>query len=87
MIVLDTFTFGCLQVAAVAATGLPGVLTGAMALSAVVSAVATDDDPSPRRGRTGADRGHRDGRNAPYSRRGHVNTGTLGTCARDPFWP
>jgi MFS family permease len=43
MIVLDTFGFGCLEVAAVAAasgTGTAGVFTSAMALGAVVSGIA-----------------------------------------------
>jgi len=43
MIVLDTFTFGCLEVAAVAAasgTGTAGVFTSALALGAVVSGIS-----------------------------------------------
>jgi MFS family permease len=55
MIVLDTFAFGCLQVAAVAAVsgqGTAGVFTSAVALGAVVSGVAYGARTWPGKART-----------------------------------
>ncbi len=55
MIVLDTFAFGCLEVAAVAAAsgqGTAGVFTSAMALGAVVSGIGYGARTWPGRART-----------------------------------
>ncbi|MFC4856639.1 MFS transporter [Actinophytocola glycyrrhizae] len=55
MIVLDTFAFGCLEVAAVAAAsgqGTAGVFTSALALGAVVSGIAYGARTWPGRPRT-----------------------------------
>jgi MFS family permease len=55
MIVFDTFAFGCLEVAAVAAasgTGKAGVFTSAMALGAVVSGIGYGARTWPGRPRT-----------------------------------
>ncbi|MFI7678386.1 MFS transporter [Actinophytocola sp. NPDC049390] len=55
MIVLDTFAFGCLEVAAVAAAsgrGTAGVFTSALALGAVVSGIAYGARGWPGRART-----------------------------------